>query len=163
MKILRYLKLHCDLTSSSRRSYVEENILKSGPTKRHTWPPIIPASHPTAPSFSAARSPLPSQPNPWLSNARRFNGPPQFETPGKIIQISSLRFPSNPDERGRSTRVDAQHAGLPRGLACQLTSTKADQIINRRLLIDPEQPDEAQKNGVPENDRNREKKIFGEQ
>lgn len=39
-----------------------------------------------------------------------FYGPPWSKTPGKIIQISTLRFPSNPGERG-STRVDAQHGG----------------------------------------------------
>lgn len=56
--------------------------------------------------------PLPSpQPTPSLSNVQRFNGPPRPKTPGKIIQISSLRFPSNPGEWGGSTRVDAQHTG----------------------------------------------------
>lgn len=78
----------------------------------------------------------------------------------KIIQISSLRFPSNPDERERSTRVDAQHAGLPRGLACQLTSTKTSQVINRRLLTDPEQPDKAQKNKVPKDERRVNKNLW---
>lgn len=115
-EIVNVIRCTPRLGFSPRLSYVEEDIRKSGSPERHTWPPIIPASHPTAPSsFSAAPLPSPLNLNPWLLNARLFNGPPQSETPGKIIQISSLRFPSNPDERGRSTRVDAQHAGLAPG------------------------------------------------
>lgn len=45
----------------------------------------------------------PSLVSPAHSNAQRFNGPPRSKTPGKIIQISSLRFPSNLGERGGST------------------------------------------------------------
>lgn len=83
-----------------------------------------------------------SSPSAWtsrLTNARCFNGPPRSKTPGKIIQISSRRFSSNPGERKGSTHVDAQHTGKPRGLACQLTSPRASQIINRQLPTDRQQ------------------------
>lgn len=98
-------------------------------------PPIIPASHPTVPS---SLSPLLSPPSPpsCHSNVQRFNGPPRSKTPGKIIQISSLRFPSNPGERRRIDPCRRTTHGLPRGLACQLTSPKASQIIKRRLLTE---------------------------
>lgn len=72
------------------------------------------------------------------------------KTPGTIIQISSLRFSSKPDERRRST-CDAWHntRGLPRGLACQLTSPKQRGPDYKPTITDQscEQQSEARKTG----------------
>lgn len=62
-------------------------------------------------SFVPLLSPLSSVHPPTSFQRSAFYGPPWPKTPGKIIQISSLRFSSNPSERGGSARVDAQHTG----------------------------------------------------
>lgn len=85
--------------------------------REYTWKRFDRTAYLTAnyscisPNCSFVPLPSPQSTPQRLSNVQRFNGPPRPKTPGKIIQISSLRFSSNPSERGGSARVDAQHTG----------------------------------------------------
>lgn len=104
--------LHCTLTTIDIFA-LRKKLYRRG----YTWKRFDRTAYLTANysciSPNCSLVPLPSLQPPALSNVQLFNGPPRPKTPGKIIQISSLRFPSNPSERGGSTRVDAQHTGCP--------------------------------------------------
>lgn len=118
------------LASSFRRSYVEEDIRKSGSTERHTWPPIIPASHPTAPSSSFAAFPPSLTPG-----SRTLGGPPQSKTPKDNSDI----IPPIPKQSGWTRKIDPCRRTTCRVAPETRVPTDVYQIINRRLT-DPEQP-----------------------
>lgn len=127
-KISHYILITIDIFAS-RKSYVEGNIHGSGSTERHTWPPIIPASHPTAASLSPLLSPPPKV-FPTFSVLTDHLGQNTGKDNSDIIPpiLKQSEWTRRIDPCRRTTH------GLPRGLACQLTSPKAGQIIKRRLL-----------------------------
>lgn len=101
----------------SRREYTWQRFEPNGIPDHQLFPHLIqllfPSPLPALLALFISPHFPPPLPPPYPSSSltnRRFNGPPRPKTPGKIIQISSLRFPSNLGERG-STRVDAQHGG----------------------------------------------------
>lgn len=140
-------------TKLCRRGY------KSGSTKLHTWPPIIPASHPTA-SSSPILLFLPNlTPSSWtLSVLTDHLSPKHWKDNSDIIPPMApipkqSRWTRKIDPCRRTTRGVAPGTRVPTDVYQSGPDYKPAII-----LTDLEQPVEAQKNRVPKGGQNRKQK-----